>query len=44
MMDDLVRQYRQGCADARIDYALLDTSTSFDVALTQYLVRRRRLG
>ncbi|MFA6109958.1 MAG: DUF58 domain-containing protein [Candidatus Latescibacterota bacterium] len=44
LMDDLVRQYRQGCANARIDYALLDTATPFDVALSQYLVRRRRMG
>lgn len=44
MMADLVRQYRQGCADARIDYALLDTTTPFDQALSHYLVRRQRLG
>lgn len=44
MMLDLVRLYARRCAEARIDYALIDTATSFDVALSQYLVRRRRLS
>ncbi len=33
--------YRHGCRDRSIDYALLDTSAPFDVALTAYLSRRR---
>ncbi|MBT4496633.1 MAG: DUF58 domain-containing protein, partial [Gemmatimonadetes bacterium] len=44
MMDDLIRTYRNGCADARIDHALIDTTTPFDVALSCYLVRRKRMG
>jgi len=44
MMDDLIRTYRNGCADARIDHALIDTTTPFDVALSRYLVRRKRMG
>ncbi len=44
MMQDMVQTYRHGCAEARIDYALIDTSTSFDVALSRYLVQRRKMG
>ena len=44
MMDELIRTYRNGCADARIDYAQIDTTTPFDVALSRYLVRRKRMG
>ena len=44
MMDDLVRTYTYRCAEAGIDYALIDTSTPFDVALSRYLVSRKRLG
>ena len=43
-MDDLIRTYRHRCAEARIDYALIDTATFFDVALSRYLVRRRKSG
>ncbi len=34
-------EYRHGCRDRSIDYALLDTSTPFDTALTAYLAHRR---
>lgn len=44
LMDELITTYRHGCAEARIDYVLLDTATPFDVALTRYLVRRNRIG
>jgi uncharacterized protein (DUF58 family) len=44
LLEELVQTYRLGCAEARIDYALLDTSTPFDAALARYLVRRKRLG
>ena len=44
LMEELIRAYQYGCADARIDYALLDTTTPFDVALSRYLVRRKRMG
>ena len=44
LMDDLVRTYRHGCAESRIDYNLLDTATSFEIALTRYLARRRKSG
>ncbi len=44
MMDGLVRTYRYHCAEARIGYVLLDTTTPFDVALSRYLVRRKKMG
>ena len=44
MMDHLTRTYAYQCADAGIDYTLLDTSTPFDIALSRYLVSRKRLG
>lgn len=42
-MDALVNRYSTECAEAGIDYALIDTSTPFDLALSRYLVRRRKL-
>lgn len=44
LMGDLLATYRLGCAEAEVDYTLIDTSTPFDVALSRYLVRRKRLG
>ena len=44
LMDNLIQTYRLGCAEARIDYALLDTATPFDKALTHYLVQRKKIG
>ncbi len=44
MLEDMVQTYRQGCAEARVDYTLIDTSTPFDVALSRYLVRRRKMA
>ncbi len=44
MMDRLIRTYRHRCAEAQIDFALLDTTTFFDVALSRYLVRRKKSG
>lgn len=44
MMDGLIHTYRSRCADARIDYVLLDTATPFDQALSRYLVQRKKLG
>ena len=34
--------YRQGCADLRVDYKLLDTSTPLELALSEYLFQRSR--
>ena len=44
MMNQLIDRYRRGCAEAGVDYALIDTATPFDAALSRYLVRRKRLG
>ncbi|MFC1526764.1 DUF58 domain-containing protein [Candidatus Latescibacterota bacterium] len=44
MMHQLQQTYSRRCAEARIDYALVDTSTPFDVALSRYLVRRQRIS
>ena len=43
-MERLQQRYARRCAEARIDYCFVDTATPFDVALSRYLVRRRRLG
>ncbi|MFT5087053.1 MAG: hypothetical protein ACI906_004077 [Candidatus Latescibacterota bacterium] len=44
LIEEMVQTYRRGCAEARIDYTLIDTSTPFDVALSRYLVQRRKMG
>ena len=44
LMEQLLRKYAYGCGDAGVDYALVDTSTPFDQALSQYLVRRKQLA
>ena len=44
MMEELINKYRLGCAEAGVDFGVVDTSTPFDVALSRYLVRRKRLG
>lgn len=42
-VDELTERFRRECREHQIDYVLLDTSTSFDVALFGYLAKRRRL-
>ncbi len=39
-----VERYKRECREHRIDYVLLDTSTPFDVALVEYLHKRRAVG
>ena len=43
LMDEMIQTYRRGCAEARIDYALIDTATPFDTALSHYLVQRKKI-
>jgi uncharacterized protein (DUF58 family) len=43
-MKDFIERYQRECRENRIDYVLLDTSTSFDIALLQYLNKRQRIG
>ena len=42
-MGEFLETYKRQCREHAIDYVLLDTATTFDVALTQYLARRERL-
>jgi uncharacterized protein (DUF58 family) len=42
-MKDFLDFYKRNCRENGIDYLLLDTTTPFDTALTQYLSRRERL-
>ena len=43
-MRDFIARYKKECREHRIDYVLLDTSMSFDVALYEFLNKRRRIG
>lgn len=42
-VDALTAQFRNVCRENLIDYVLVDTRTTFDVALFNYLAKRRRL-
>ena len=42
-MEEIVETYRRGCAEAHIDYALIETSTPFDQALSRYLAQRKKM-
>jgi len=42
-MKDFIDFYRKECTENSIDFVLLDTGTSFDVALTRYLNKRERM-
>ena len=39
----MIGYYQKFCGDNRIDYVLLNTQTPFDKALTEYLIKRKRL-
>jgi uncharacterized protein (DUF58 family) len=43
-MKKFVDGYKRQCREHNIDYVLLDTSTPFDVALLEYLQKRRAMG
>jgi uncharacterized protein (DUF58 family) len=42
-MDAFVERTKRECREHAIDYVLLDTATPYDVALVEYLSKRRRL-
>lgn len=42
-MDALIDRFRRECRESLIDYVLIDTSEPFDVALFNYLAKRKRL-
>ncbi len=41
---NFIERYKRECRENMIDYLLLDTSTPFDVALLNYLNKRKRIG
>jgi uncharacterized protein (DUF58 family) len=41
-MEEFYDQYRQGCADLKVDYKLFDTSMPLELALSEYLFKRSR--
>jgi uncharacterized protein (DUF58 family) len=43
-MREFINAYRKECRENNIDYVLLDTRTSFDVALLEYITKRAKLG
>lgn len=43
-MKEFIERYKRECRENMIDYVLLDTSTSFDIALLNYLNKRQRIG
>ncbi|MDD8018994.1 MAG: DUF58 domain-containing protein [Bacteroidota bacterium] len=43
-MHEFIERYKRECRENMIDYVLLDTATSFDVALLNYLNKRQRIG
>ena len=43
-MTDFTERLKRRCRENRIDYVLLDTSTPYDVALVEYLNKRRKSG
>jgi hypothetical protein len=43
-MGEFIATYKRSCRENNIDYVLLDTATPFDVALTEYLHKRQRMG
>ncbi len=44
LMADFLKTYKDQCLANQIDYALMDTHESFDIALMQYLIKRKRIG
>jgi|Deesub1362B_J571_1020462.scaffolds.fasta_scaffold10983_1 uncharacterized protein (DUF58 family) len=43
-MEQFLQTIRHGCLDQQTDYVLLETSTPYDKALFEYLVKRKKLG
>lgn len=43
-MHTFLERYKKECRENYVDYVLMDTATPFDVALTQYLHKRERIG
>ncbi len=43
LISAFTNHYKHACREHNIDYVLLDTRTSFDVALMEYLIRRKKM-
>jgi hypothetical protein len=43
-LKEFLGQYERGCADIKADYRLFDTKQPLEIALSEYLYRRSRLG
>jgi uncharacterized protein (DUF58 family) len=43
-MHAFLERYKRECRENNIDYVLLDTTTPFDIALFQYLNKRKKIG
>lgn len=43
-LKEFLGAYEKGCADIQADYRLFDTKQPLEVALSEYLYRRSRLG
>jgi len=43
-LGNFLRVYEKGCADMRADYKLFDTRRPLEIALSEYLYRRSRMG
>jgi hypothetical protein len=43
-MQIFLERYKKECRENYVDYVLMDTATPFDVALTEYLSKRERIG
>jgi len=43
-VQNFVETYKRVCREHRIDYVQLDTSKDYDVALFEYLTKRKRIG
>ena len=43
-MHAFLERYKRECRENNIDYVLLDTTTPFDIALFQYINKRKKIG
>jgi uncharacterized protein (DUF58 family) len=43
-IDNFINFYKKNCLENRVDFQLLNTDTTFDVALFEYLVKRKLLN
>ena len=43
-MDGFINSYRMECSESRVEYVVTDTSVPYEMMLTAYLGKRKRLG